>query len=327
MGRSRRPGAGVEVASWVFLLLSCTEVSALNSGYIGSTGAGCTRIGRNVAVASCPLTSRLPKAAVRSGLLKTSVGGSHSWRHGEDKSPLMGRPMKNKSIIDDAAGQDEMNRPKGVGSPWSSSTCLRAVADSSGGSDRSRYGLARAAAREERVSEGREPTGNILQRLSTIALERSTGTIPQPTTSSTDTSLSVLPSDPIERFSSYYCRIHDDKAAVGNNRDISETTPSTSSDNVFTTSGSSALEVFAEASGTPSSSLADRVATELRRRTILSGQLHRGTRNQSGQQRAPRGIDHGVKQLNAVITRVEAKLNFDSSEAGQLRVRDSHLIN
>lgn len=320
MERSRRRGAGVEVASWVFLLSFFTEVSALNNGYIGSTGGGCPKVGRNAAVAaSCPLTSRLPKGAV---LLKTSYGGSHSRRHGKNGYPLMGRLTNNQSIVGGSAGRTETNRPKQVGSPWSSSTCLRAVEDSSGRSDRARYGVARAEVQEERVPGGREPAGNILQRLSMVALERSAAAIPQLTTSSTATSLSVLPSDPIKRFSSD-SRIGDRKA-VGNNRALSGTTSSTSSDNVIASSGPSALEAFAETGGTSPSSLANRVAAELRRRTVVSGQLHRDTHNQSGQPRAPKGIYHGVQQLNAVITRVEAKLSFDSSEAGQLRVRNNH---
>lgn len=318
MGRSRRLVAGV-VASWVVLPSFWTEASALSTGYIGSAGGDCTKSARGGAVASSSRTSRLLTAAVPSrSLIKTCYGG-YSWRHGDDNYPFMARLLKKTSGVDDAAGTAEMNRPKEFGSPLPSATCLRAVADSSGSSEHSRY---EQVSREERASVGREPTGNILQRLSMIALERSAAAKPQSTVSSTQTSLSMLPSDPIKRFSSD-CRIGDNKA-IGSNRGSSESTSSTPSGKVFNASGPSVLKAFAEAGGTPSS-LADLV-TELRRRTILSGQLHRGSRSQSGQEQPPIGIDHGVQQLNSVITRVEAKLELDSSEAGQLRVRNNHRV-
>lgn len=317
MGRSRRLGAGVEVASWVFLLSVWTEASTLSTGYIGRTATGYKKVTRNVAVASCPLTSRSPGAAVPLSLLKTSYGGSHSWRNGVDNCcPCMGRLLRNKSIVDDTARTAETNRYKDIGSPRSSSTCLRGVADSSGGSDYSEQ--------EERASGDGKPTGNILQRLSIVALERPAEAFPRPTTLSTQTSLSVLPSDPIKRFSSD--RRHGYSKAVGNKQTLSATTPSTSSDNVSTSSGPSALKAVAEAGGAPSSSLADRLAAELRRRRMLSRQLHLGTRNQSGKQGRSRGIDHGVQQLNSVIARVEAKINDENSEAGQSRVRNHHRV-
>lgn len=319
MGRSRRLGAGVVGASWVVLLSICTEISASSTGYIGSVGGSCVKVARNVAAASCSLTSRLPKAAVPLSLLKTSYGGSQSWRHGDDNNPFMGRLLKNKGIVDDAAGTTaKRNRPKEICFPRSSSTpCLRAVADSSGGSGYSRYGLAWASAQEgERTPDSSEPTGNILKRLSMIAFERSAAAIPQSTISSTQSSLSVLSSDPIKRFSGD-SRIGNNEA-VGNNQESTSAAPS---EKKTTTSKSSALKTFAEADGTPSSSLADRLAAELRPRAFFSGQLHRG--HQSGQQQPPRGIELGVQRLNSVIERVEGKLSFDSSEAGQLRVRNN----
>lgn len=324
MTRSRRRETGVGVASWGFLLSIWTEIAASTTGYVGTAGGGCTKVARDVAVASCSRTSRRPKAAVLSSLLKTSYGGSRSWRHGDDHYPFMGRLLENRSVVYDAAGTVEMNCSKEFGSPRPPFTCLRAVADSSGGSD-SGYGLAPASTPEETASGATEPAANILQRLSMAAFERSAAAIPRPTTPSTQTNLSVPPSDPIKRFSSD-CRIGDNKA-VGNNRAFSESTASTSLDNVFNDFGSStAKRLAAGAGGRPTSSVADRLAAVLRPRTILSGQLHRGIRNQSGQRELPRGIDHGVQQLNAVIARVEAKLNFDSSEAGELRVRSNHPV-
>lgn len=304
MGRSRRLGAGVGVASWA-LLSVWTEITAFSTGYIGSVGGGCTNVAGNVAAAPCSLSSRPPEAA---------VPPSHSRRHEDPNYPF-----------GNAAATSRTNLPtKEVGSARASFTCLRAVVDSSGGSKHSPYELARSSAQEEEeASDGRWSTGSILQRLSTIAFERSVAATPHSTISTTQTSVSALPSDPIERFSGDCKRIGNERA-VGNNRASSEPIPSTPSDMSSTASEPPASERFAEAGGSPSSSLADRFAAELRPPTILSGQLHRGTRNQSGSQRLPRGIGHGVQRLNSIIARVEGKLNLDSSETGQLRVRNIH---
>lgn len=194
----------------------------------------------------------------------------------------------------------------------------------------SRYGLALRTAHGERVPSGtvKPQGGNLLQRITTIASKRSpspsSATTPsspprppppppsRPSTSPASPHSSLLPSDPIERFSGSHRR------GIKKPAFMSRIGPS----------GSPASMGFAEAAADmPSmSSLAGRLISDLRSRNLLPPgyQQHRDR----AASQSPHEQQHqlgGLRALNSAITRAESKLSLDGSEASRLRVRKRSL--
>ncbi|CAM9849265.1 unnamed protein product, partial [Ectocarpus sp. 6 AP-2014] len=186
---------------------------------------------------------------------------------------------------------------------------LSAMADSSGGSEFSRDHQALTAGQRAKSS-----STNILQRISKITSSRLPTAPPAAASQPTPPHLELLPSDPIERFSGASKRSRQP--------------------NIFgkiRSWGSQGSNLAERAIG-PSSSLVDRLVSELRTRTLMLDprnqrqhqQRFGSTVSQSmlhhqHQQQQSEAVDRGLRELSAAIVRVETKLSLDSSEASQLR--------
>lgn len=189
---------------------------------------------------------------------------------------------------------------------------LSAMADSSGGSEFSRDHQALTAGQRAKSS-----STNILQRISTITSSRLPTAPPTAASQPTPPHLELLPSDPIERFSGASKRSRQS--------------------NIFgkiRSWGSQGSNLAERALG-PSSSLVDRLVSELRTRTSLldprnqrqhqrrfGSTVSRSMLHHQHQQQQSEAVDRGLRELSAAIVRVETKLSLDSSEASQLRVRE-----
>ncbi|CAM9148060.1 unnamed protein product, partial [Ectocarpus sp. 8 AP-2014] len=186
---------------------------------------------------------------------------------------------------------------------------LSAIADSSGGSEFSRDHQALTAGQRAKSS-----STNILQRISTITSSRLPTAPPAAASQPTPPHLELLPSDPIERFSGASKRSRQP--------------------NIFgkiRSWGSQGSNLAERALG-PSSSLVDRLVSELRTRTSLldprnqrqhqqrfGSTVSRSMLHHQHQQQQSEAADRGLRELSAAIVRVETKLSVDSSEASQLR--------
>ncbi|CAM9476157.1 unnamed protein product, partial [Ectocarpus sp. 12 AP-2014] len=186
---------------------------------------------------------------------------------------------------------------------------LSAMADSSGCSEFSRDHQALTAGQCAKPS-----STNIMQRISTITSSRLPTAPPAAASQPTPPHLKLLPSDPIERFSGASKRSRQP--------------------NIFgkTRSWGSQGSSMAERALGSSSSLADRLVSELRTRTSLldprnqrqyqqrfGSSVNRSMLHHQHQQQQSEAVDRGLRELSAAIVRVETKLSLDSSEASQLR--------
>ncbi|CAM9115372.1 unnamed protein product, partial [Ectocarpus sp. 4 AP-2014] len=254
--------------------------------------AGCPR-STDANAAAARLPSLLARTAASSSVKLVSHRNNHRWCRVNVMGPTARTTYRTSCL-----------RPR-----W----CrlgLSAMADSSGGSKFSRDHQALAAGQREKSS-----STNILQRLSTITSSR-LPTAPRGAASQPPPPhLELLPSDPIERFS----------GASKRGRQL----------NIFgkvRSWGSQGSTNLAERADGPSSSLVDRLVSELRSRTSLldprnqhqhqqrfGSAVGRSMLHHQHQQQQSEAVDRGLRELSAAIVRVETKLSLDSSEASQLR--------
>ncbi|CAM9945568.1 unnamed protein product [Ectocarpus fasciculatus] len=256
--------------------------------------AGCLRITDAHAVAA-RLPSLLARTAAPSSLNLVSHRDIHRWCRVNVVSPT-GRTIYRTSCL----------RPR------SCRLGLSAMADSSGGSKFSRdHRALTPAQRAKSVST------NILQRISTITSSSRLPTAPPAAAASQPTPphLALLPSDPIERFSGASKRSRQPNV-LGK----------------ITSWGSQASTGLSKRAHGPSSSLMDRLVSELRTRTPFldprnqhqhqhrfGSTVSRSMLHHQRQQQQSEAADRGLRELSAAIVRAETKLSLDSSEASQLR--------
>lgn len=299
---------GVVVAFRLCLLSAGTEAAAFSSVYIGSGGGSTSLASSMAAASSCPLSSRPSKAAVSSSSLVMASRRGSLWRRrrGDDAGRLSGA----RDVANDYSRSDGR---KEVGSPPASSTSGPRASSVSrdGGSEHSGQAIA----------------GNILQRITMASSKRSSSSAAPTTrsaTPSTSARLSLLPSDPISRFSGHYEIVGDNKAGSSTKSTSSSSRSSIKRSSRLMPSGSfvaslspSALltDVPGTAGALPSSLM--RRLSELRPGTFVSSGEHRGPRQQH--QRQQQG-GRGLQELSDALERVEAKLSLDTKGASELRV-------
>lgn len=262
------------------------------------------------------LSGGMETAAFRTSATRNIVD-SHLRRRGDNNGLSL---LKVYNVVDTTAGTTTRHNHQAISfQPQRPSRAgLWVMTDS-------RYGLALRTAHGEKVSSptAKPHGGNILQRITTIASKRfpsPPATTPSPTTpprsptSPDSPSLHVLPSNPIERFSGNRTPGSKGPVLISRIRQSSSLVSST------------LAEVAADM---PSmSSLASGLISDLRSRSFLPPGHQQQHGRTATSNRSPQGQDNqpgGLRELSSAITRVESKLSLDSSEAGQLRVREGSL--